>query len=151
MRFTDESHGNTEKLRTTKIFQYHVYRVYPRQKNKMHEKKKVVVNITKINFLLFFFDLPKRYLKESWACWLVTDELHGRTDIRKIIQFLKHTDIQYISTTSKLSQAAAKLIIINSSICSQRVVSHGLRITEIRKMAKTPFYFIRTTAVLFQH
>ena len=43
-------------------------------------------------------------------------------DIRKIIQFLKHTDIQYISTTSKLSQSAVKLTIINSSICSQRVV-----------------------------
>ena len=45
----------------------------------MHEKKKkFVVNITKIDFLFyFFFDLPKRYLKESWDCGLVTDELHG--------------------------------------------------------------------------
>ena len=49
------------------------------------------------------------------------------TDIRKIIQLLKNTDIYYISTISKLSQATAKLIIINSSkhqeyICGQCVV-----------------------------
>ena len=82
----------------------------------MHEKMKFVVNITKIEFFLIYHSVIQR------NHWRVGKSRMRSTDVRKIMQFLKHADIQYISTISKLLQAAAKLIIINSCICSQLVV-----------------------------